>query len=83
MRVLDVGAAPGSFLQVIAKIVGQEGLVVGIDLQKIDPNFWFGNVHLLQESIFEYEKIILFLQSIGKNNKETNHNYQEKLKKFW
>ncbi len=39
MRVLDVGAAPGSFLQVIAKIVGQEGLVVGIDLQKIDPNF--------------------------------------------
>ncbi len=36
----------------------------------------------MQESIFEYEKIILFLQSIGKNNKETNHNYQEKLKNF-
>lgn len=82
MRVLDVGAAPGSFLQVIGKIIGQNGLAVGIDLQKIDPNFGFGNIHLLQESIFEYEKIHIFLQSIGSSNKETNKNYQENLKKF-
>lgn len=39
MNVLDVAAAPGSFLQVIAKIIGQKGKVVGIDIQKIDPNF--------------------------------------------
>lgn len=64
MKVLDVGAAPGSFLQVIAKIIGQNGLAVGIDLQKIDANFGFGNIHLLQESIFEYEKIKIFLNSI-------------------
>lgn len=82
MRVLDVGAAPGSFLQVIAKIVGQKWLAVGIDIQKIDPNFGFPNVHLLKESIFEYEKILIFLQSIGANNKETNANYEENLKKF-
>ena len=82
MRVLDVGAAPGSFLQVIAKIIGQHGIAVGIDIQKIDPNFGFGNIHLLQESIFEYEKIKIFLESIGINNKDTNKNYQENLKKF-
>jgi 23S rRNA (uridine2552-2'-O)-methyltransferase len=39
MNVLDVAAAPGSFLQVIAKIIGQNGKAVGIDIQKIDPNF--------------------------------------------
>ncbi len=65
MNVLDVASAPGSFLQVIAKIVGQQGKVVGIDIQKIDPNFGFPNIHLLQESIFEYEKIRVFLESLG------------------
>lgn len=36
----------------------------------------------MQESIFEFEKIILFLQSIGANNKETNHTYKERLQKL-
>lgn len=65
MNVLDVAAAPGSFLQVIAKIIGQEGKAVWIDIQKIDPNFGFPNIHLLQESIFEYEKIRIYLDSLG------------------
>lgn len=41
-RILDLGCAPGSWMQVAEQIVGDEGLVVGIDLQamKIDlgPN---------------------------------------------
>ncbi len=65
MHVLDVGAAPGSFLQVISKIVDLEHKVVGIDITKIDPNFWRPNIHLLQESIFEYENIRIFLDSLG------------------
>jgi len=65
MHVLDVGAAPGSFLQVIAKIIGNTGKAVGIDIQKIDPNFGYPNIYLLQESIFEYEKIQTYLESIG------------------
>lgn len=65
MNVLDVAAAPGSFLQVIAKIIGPEWKVVGIDIQKIDPNFGFRNIHLLQESVFEYEKIRIYLDSLG------------------
>ncbi len=64
MNVLDVAAAPWSFLQVIAKIIGQEGKAVWIDIQKIDPNFGFPNIHLLQESIFEYEKIRIYLDSL-------------------
>jgi 23S rRNA (uridine2552-2'-O)-methyltransferase len=31
-RVLDLGAAPGGFLQVIAQAVGPKGLAVGVDL---------------------------------------------------
>ncbi len=76
MNVLDVGAAPGSFLQVIAKIVGQKGKVVGIDIKKIDPNFGYPNIFLLQESIFEYEKICDFLKNIGIENKNPDENPQ-------
>jgi 23S rRNA (uridine2552-2'-O)-methyltransferase len=36
-RVLDLGAAPGGFLQVIAQAVGPSGLSVGIDLVRIRP----------------------------------------------
>lgn len=36
-RVLDLGAAPGSFLQYAASIIGEKGQAVGIDLQEIKP----------------------------------------------
>ncbi len=36
-KVLDLGAAPGSFMQYIQKIVGDKGLIVGIDLKEIKP----------------------------------------------
>ena len=65
MHVLDVGAAPGSFIQVISRIVDLDHKVVGIDITKIDPNFWRANIHLLQESIFEYDKVRIFLDSLG------------------
>ena len=64
MNILDVGAAPWSFLQVIAKIIWPEWKAVGIDIQKIDPNFGFPNIHLLEESVFEFEKIKKYLESI-------------------
>ena len=39
-------------------------MVVGIDIQKIDPNLGFPNIHLLEESIFEYEKIRSYLDGL-------------------
>ena len=36
-RVLDIGCAPGSFIQVISRIIGQEGLVIGIDILPMQP----------------------------------------------
>ena len=33
--VLDLGAAPGGFLQILAEVVGETGLVVGVDLEPI------------------------------------------------
>jgi len=36
-RVLDLGAAPGGFLQVVAKTVGPTGLAVGVDLVPLRP----------------------------------------------
>lgn len=35
--VLDIGCAPGSWLQVAAEIVGERGCVLGIDLQETKP----------------------------------------------
>ncbi|HTM09889.1 MAG TPA: RlmE family RNA methyltransferase [Verrucomicrobiae bacterium] len=46
-RVVDLGAAPGGWLQVAAELTGSEGKVVGIDLQPIAP-IHEGNVVLLQ-----------------------------------
>lgn len=36
-RVLDLGCAPGAWLQVASEIVGPGGLVVGVDLQPVMP----------------------------------------------
>jgi 23S rRNA (uridine2552-2'-O)-methyltransferase len=45
-RVLDLGAAPGSFLQYISKVIGEKGIAIGIDLQEIKP--------LKRNNIFTY-----------------------------
>ena len=45
--VVDLGAAPGGWLQVAAKIVGQNGKIIGVDLQTIEP-FRERNIILLQ-----------------------------------
>ena len=48
--VVDLGAAPGGWLQVAAKIVGPRGKVVGVDLQPIGT-FREPNVFLIQGDI--------------------------------
>ncbi|HWP60155.1 MAG TPA: RlmE family RNA methyltransferase [Candidatus Acidoferrales bacterium] len=49
-RVVDLGAAPGGWLQVAAALTGPKGLVIGVDLQRIEP-FAGKNIVLLQDDI--------------------------------
>jgi 23S rRNA (uridine2552-2'-O)-methyltransferase len=46
-RVVDLGAAPGGWLQVAAELAGPRGKVVGVDLQPIQP-FQKPNIVALQ-----------------------------------
>jgi len=53
--VVDLGAAPGGWSQVALEKVGEEGLVLGVDLQKIKPfeekNFHFIRGDFTTESV--------------------------------
>lgn len=60
--VLDLGAAPGSFLQIISKIIGPTGHVLGVDLKEIDP-FQEKNVSTMVEDIFNTDEILKFMRS--------------------
>ena len=57
-RVLDLGCAPGSWMQVSAKTVGHKGLVVGVDLQSVGPNVAPG-ARTVQGDIFKVEPATL------------------------
>jgi 23S rRNA (uridine2552-2'-O)-methyltransferase len=51
-RVLDLGAAPGSWMQLASRVVGSRGLLVGVDLKEIDHAFP-SPVVTLQGDIFD------------------------------
>jgi 23S rRNA (uridine2552-2'-O)-methyltransferase len=38
-RVLDLGAAPGSWMQLACEAIGPKGHLVGVDLKKIEQRF--------------------------------------------
>lgn len=52
-RVLDMGAAPGSWTQVAAERVGPKGAVVAVDLKAIDPRALPPHVTLLQADLMD------------------------------
>ena len=52
--VVDLGAAPGGWLQVAAKTVGPNGKVIGVDLQAIKP-FAERNIFLLEGDVTSAE----------------------------
>jgi len=49
-RLVDLGAAPGSWLQVASRLAGQKGRVVGVDIQSIKA-FKEQNIYFLQADI--------------------------------
>jgi 23S rRNA (uridine2552-2'-O)-methyltransferase len=52
--VVDLGAAPGGWLQVAAKVIGPKGKIVGVDLQPIEP-LQQSNITLLHGDITDSE----------------------------
>ena len=56
MTVLDLASAPGSFLQVLARRVGPDGKVFGVDIQEIKP-LGKKNVFVTVGDVFQRETI--------------------------
>lgn len=79
MKVLDIASAPGSWLQVLVKMVGPTGVIVGVDIQKI-KGFGHQNIHLFQGDVFVTEPIIEFLKGIYANKEasQKRRDLQEK-----
>ena len=52
--VVDLGAAPGGWSQVAKEIVGEQGIVIGVDLSSIQP---LENVQFIQGDITQAETV--------------------------
>jgi 23S rRNA (uridine2552-2'-O)-methyltransferase len=53
-KVVDLGYYPGSWIQYTSKIVGDDGLVVGIDIQEVNKKLTgIKNVRVYQKDIFD------------------------------
>ncbi len=63
-RVVDLGAAPGGWLQVIAQVIGNEGKAVGVDLQPIEA-FREKNIVVIQGDIADTETRTKIQQFLG------------------
>lgn len=56
MNVCDIGAAPGSFIQYIKRIIRDTGYIVGIDLKPIDK-YSQKNINTIVHDIFEFDTL--------------------------
>ena len=62
--VVDLGAAPGSFMQVLIRLVGKEGKVLGIDLKAIEP-FDHPAAYFIQGNIQHVKALSPVLKDFG------------------
>jgi 23S rRNA (uridine2552-2'-O)-methyltransferase len=63
--VLDLGCAPGSWLQIISKIVGDKGYVLGVDISKMEE-FKEEHVEFIQQDITK-DEIIDMIKTTAKD----------------
>jgi 23S rRNA (uridine2552-2'-O)-methyltransferase len=63
-RVIDFGAAPGGWLQVASELVGPDGLVVGVDLDKIKGRLG-ENVATIKADVFDETLPPKLLEKLG------------------
>ncbi|PSP65905.1 23S rRNA (uridine(2552)-2'-O)-methyltransferase [Halobacteriales archaeon QH_8_67_27] len=63
--VVDLGAAPGGWLQVAAEAVDEHGTVVGVDRQRIDPLEDHDNVEYVRGDITEDSTVAAIVDRVG------------------
>ena len=61
--VLDLGCAPGSWLQVAREIVGPDGFVLGVDLRPVEP-LGYENVKVIQADVMADDILALIRSSL-------------------
>lgn len=61
MVVVDLGAAPGGWCQYVSKILGRNGLIIGLDLLPIEP---LEDVHFIQGDFREQAVLDELLETI-------------------
>ncbi|MGN6349067.1 MAG: RlmE family RNA methyltransferase [Candidatus Nitrosocosmicus sp.] len=66
IKVVDIGAAPGGWLQIVSKIVGPRGMAVGIDLKEIEP---IPNVITVVGNIENTEDVDKLIRILGNSGK--------------
>lgn len=75
--ILDLGAAPGSFLQYTSKIVGPKGAALGLDLQEIEVKL--PNVKTAVCDIFDDEMLNGLVEQFFHAKSVPGHNLKQQL----
>jgi len=65
ITVLDIGAAPGSWLQIVSERIGDTGTVIGVDLDEIKP-LGLPNIKIIQGNILDEETQKKIRNLVGK-----------------
>lgn len=65
--IIDIGAAPGSFLQAIRSILNKDNIIIWVDLKPIEP-LGYQNVKTIVCDIFDYQKLTWELNQILPEN---------------
>jgi 23S rRNA (uridine2552-2'-O)-methyltransferase len=63
--IVDLGAAPGSWTEYVAKILTNTGKIIALDILPIAPIKQFTNITYLQEDFFKLETVDKLLTSLG------------------
>ncbi|MEM0313514.1 MAG: RlmE family RNA methyltransferase [Candidatus Bathyarchaeia archaeon] len=61
--VVDLGAAPGGWIQAARKIVGEKGFVLGVDIRPIEP-FYESNIRTIISDVTEHQTIQTILEML-------------------
>ena len=62
MRVVDLGSAPGSWTQVVQRVLADSGQIIALDILAMDP---LENVHFIQGDFTEDEPLALLEEAMN------------------